>query len=719
MKIRVIEGREAGFEASVPPEGFRVGRGRDNDLVMQEEGISRHHCRICRAGGEWLIEDLNSMNGVTLNGERVVGTAKLQPGDRIVICRQVLAVGEDEAAVIPPLPVTSIDTKEPAAAAPSGAEAAPLWDDAGDMPKRRTPLVRILLLLCLLALIVVLACLIFAPDSGDETTAGNGGTAPRGGSEAIEDAAPPPREVSDGELAGLIAEEEDRARRTAPEGGPTPPEAGEALPEVGAIVPAAPVPPPAPETEGDPGRAPVTEEGRVIVSDVVYIASEPPGARVTVDGTDQGVTPLLLRDISDGRHRIELRLEGYEDLDRQIHVPDLLPARPYALRQKPGTLFVGSTVPGTAVWRGPQLLGVAPMLITDLPTGDQELLFVAPGCEPLRQTVSVSDLSGQRVSVTPIPLLGTLEVVTQPPGCTVNIEGGLLATTVPAHEGALVSAPLRIENLRPGSYAVAVEHPLGAGSSGKLPVKPGETVRQTIKLWVPDTRVVLTDGTVRVGMLLERNEQGDIVLAETPKNLQRYLRPQINAIVPRPPEEVREALDALRPPTPKPDGKPREKPPEGADPEPAREGVWGDDPMDPANAAPPRTTVAAKTDTDARTDTDKRPDETKAYSLEDISRLFRQGSSLDIDKRLKDRTITIRGVPTSSGKDGLAGYLAFGRRVRCYFGRDVYEESKDKLRGYSDEQTEVAVTGVVSGVRSDTIVLRECTVEEVRTQDRR
>lgn len=61
-----------------------LGRGTDNDLVLESEDVSRYHARVERVGGEWRLLDLNSTNGTKVNG-KTIQSATLQPGDRIEI----------------------------------------------------------------------------------------------------------------------------------------------------------------------------------------------------------------------------------------------------------------------------------------------------------------------------------------------------------------------------------------------------------------------------------------------------------------------------------------------------------------------------------------------------------------------------------------------------------------------------------------------------------
>ena len=62
---------------------LKIGRGQHNDLTLRNDSVSGNHCVLnCNRDKEWSITDLNSGNGVVLNGERVAQAA-LRHGDVI------------------------------------------------------------------------------------------------------------------------------------------------------------------------------------------------------------------------------------------------------------------------------------------------------------------------------------------------------------------------------------------------------------------------------------------------------------------------------------------------------------------------------------------------------------------------------------------------------------------------------------------------------------
>jgi ABC-type multidrug transport system ATPase subunit len=72
--------------------GLRIGRGPDNDLVLPDLLVSRHHARIMRgAAGRLQLRDLDSSNGTFVNGRRI-RERTLAAGDLISIGGSLLVL---------------------------------------------------------------------------------------------------------------------------------------------------------------------------------------------------------------------------------------------------------------------------------------------------------------------------------------------------------------------------------------------------------------------------------------------------------------------------------------------------------------------------------------------------------------------------------------------------------------------------------------------------
>jgi pSer/pThr/pTyr-binding forkhead associated (FHA) protein len=64
----------------------RIGRLEDNDVVLDDAEVSRHHAVVSDTGTSFVITDLRSANGVYVQGRRIRGSVALADGDRIRIC---------------------------------------------------------------------------------------------------------------------------------------------------------------------------------------------------------------------------------------------------------------------------------------------------------------------------------------------------------------------------------------------------------------------------------------------------------------------------------------------------------------------------------------------------------------------------------------------------------------------------------------------------------
>jgi adenylate cyclase len=61
-----------------------IGRIEGNDLVLNHPSVSRRHGRLELRNGEWWIADLNSTNGIKINGSPVLEAA-IHPGDTVSV----------------------------------------------------------------------------------------------------------------------------------------------------------------------------------------------------------------------------------------------------------------------------------------------------------------------------------------------------------------------------------------------------------------------------------------------------------------------------------------------------------------------------------------------------------------------------------------------------------------------------------------------------------
>lgn len=64
---------------------LRIGRDPDNEVVLDDEGVSRRHARIEKRNGRLLLMDVGSKNGTLINDAEVSSIVTLKTGDRIKV----------------------------------------------------------------------------------------------------------------------------------------------------------------------------------------------------------------------------------------------------------------------------------------------------------------------------------------------------------------------------------------------------------------------------------------------------------------------------------------------------------------------------------------------------------------------------------------------------------------------------------------------------------
>jgi S1-C subfamily serine protease len=121
--LRVLSGADAGRTVEIPAEqgrSFVLGRVRGCDLVIRDEGASRHHAELrAEPGGGLRVRDLGSANGTFVDGQRIK-EAMLSGGEE-------LRIAGVEIAVMAHAPET-----------PGGGADAPTWSVVGRLVDHRT-----------------------------------------------------------------------------------------------------------------------------------------------------------------------------------------------------------------------------------------------------------------------------------------------------------------------------------------------------------------------------------------------------------------------------------------------------------------------------------------------------------------------------------------------------------------------------------------------------
>jgi hypothetical protein len=180
----------------------------------------------------------------------------------------------------------------------------------------------------------------------------------------------------------------------------------------------APPGPPASASTNDRSAGVPDRPGRVLVR------STPSGATVFVDGKEQGTTPVAVRELERGTHRVRLEHGGYAPAERSIVITAAQPAQsiivpltearatasggtrsttpvpttPATLGQFSGTLVIESKPAGAKVYVDNKLAGTTPLSVPNLPAGSHAIRLERDGYR--RWSSSVRVVAAERNRVT-------------------------------------------------------------------------------------------------------------------------------------------------------------------------------------------------------------------------------------------------------------------------------------------------------------------------------
>jgi hypothetical protein len=102
-------------------ERFIVGRQSDCDLCIPDGKLSREHLEIERIGYNFIVSDLGSSNGTTLNGANLSGRVALSNGDRLNLGGSIEMTAEFASEQLAAAPVAAEDNNGQAFEAPAAA----------------------------------------------------------------------------------------------------------------------------------------------------------------------------------------------------------------------------------------------------------------------------------------------------------------------------------------------------------------------------------------------------------------------------------------------------------------------------------------------------------------------------------------------------------------------------------------------------------------------
>ena len=157
----------------------------------------------------------------------------------------------------------------------------------------------------------------------------------------------------------------------------------------------------------------------------VNLTSQPSGATVAVDGQDRGTTPVVLFDLTPGRHHVKFRLPGYEEANRFINTTEgVFVEKNEVLVEEKGLLLIKTDPTDCDIAVDGVSVGRSPRLLTHLSSKDVHTVRLRKaGYQD--QTITVK-FDGRKPQVREEKLVlasGRLEISTEPAGAEITVNG--------------------------------------------------------------------------------------------------------------------------------------------------------------------------------------------------------------------------------------------------------------------------------------------------------
>ena len=132
----------------------------------------------------------------------------------------------------------------------------------------------------------------------------------------------------------------------------------------------------------------------------INVETLPPGARVFVDDTPRGESPLSLK-LSVGTHELTVSADGYKTWKEQLVLQRDQPRMLDTIRLQPadGTLTIKTTPSGANVTVGGTFVGQTPIEIPLQPDSKHDLLISKAGYKKIERTVTVASAGSEEINL--------------------------------------------------------------------------------------------------------------------------------------------------------------------------------------------------------------------------------------------------------------------------------------------------------------------------------
>jgi len=265
---------------------------------------------------------------------------------------------------------------------------------------------------------------------------------------------------------------------------------------------------------------------------IIEVASSPEGATILIDNKPYGVTPGR-EEVEEGEHLIKIFKEGYESYEQSINLARGSVKQIGAnLKIKPSSITVKTKPEGAEVFVNGDAYSSSPTTIKNLPAGDYVIMVRKQGFDDEVREISLAPGQQAETSINMGTNLGGIDLVVNPPGVTIYLDGKKMGFSKEDKNGA--SKVFQLRGLTSGRHKLRFSHKRATPQNLNMTisVSKGEISRpKKIKMWIADTIMTLKNGRVLKGRLILKNDL-EVIFSETPKITMGYKPEEVKSLEP-------------------------------------------------------------------------------------------------------------------------------------------------------------------------------------------
>ena len=240
---------------------------------------------------------------------------------------------------------------------------------------------------------------------------------------------------------------------------------------------------------------------------ILSFDSTPRNAEVLLDGKSVGRTPF--RDqVEEGKHQLEIRRNGYVTVEKTVLIksgaettfPKLI------LEVKVGSIKIESRPGKARISVNGREYGDTPQKISDLKPGKYVITLEKEGFDPAKRSVNLPPGENLELMFNLDSNTGGLDIVTQPAGLTLYLDGKLIGVSEPNPQNERISKVFKVRNLSMGKHQLAIAHKRARPEKKiyNFTIQKGKIHRATgLNLWIPNAVVFRTNGAKEIGRVTQ------------------------------------------------------------------------------------------------------------------------------------------------------------------------------------------------------------------------